>query len=60
VDLATKSVEVILAGQTSSGAYVACPTFPNYRYSWLRDGCFIADAMREAGHVASCDRFHDW
>jgi GH15 family glucan-1,4-alpha-glucosidase len=60
VDLATKSVEVILAGQTSSGAYVACPTFPNYRYSWLRDGCFIADAMREAGHVASCDRFLDW
>ncbi|HEY6963496.1 MAG TPA: glycoside hydrolase family 15 protein [Gaiellaceae bacterium] len=60
MDLAKRSVEVILAGQSPSGAYVACPRFDNYRYSWLRDGCFIADAMREAGEVASCDRFLDW
>jgi GH15 family glucan-1,4-alpha-glucosidase len=60
VDLVAKSVEVILAGQSPSGAYVACPSFANYRYSWLRDGCFIADAMREAGEVESCDRFLDW
>jgi isomaltose glucohydrolase len=58
--LAERSVEVILAGQSPSGAYVACPSFPQYRYSWLRDGCFIADAMREAGEVASCDSFLDW
>ena len=60
MSLAARSVEVILAGQSPSGAYVACPTFENYRYSWLRDGCFIADAMREAGEVESCDRFLDW
>lgn len=60
MDLARKSVEVILAGQSRSGAYVACPSFEQYRYAWLRDGCFIADAMREAGRVASCDRFLDW
>jgi GH15 family glucan-1,4-alpha-glucosidase len=60
VDLAQKSVEVILAGQSPSGGYVACPDFPNYRYAWLRDGCFVADAMREAGEVESCDRFLDW
>jgi isomaltose glucohydrolase len=60
VDLVEKSVEVILAGQSPSGGYVACPNFANYRYSWLRDGCFIADAMREAGEVESCDRFLDW
>jgi GH15 family glucan-1,4-alpha-glucosidase len=60
VDLVRRSVEVILAGQSPSGAYVASPTFPIYRYSWLRDGCFIADAMREAGEVESCDRFLDW
>jgi isomaltose glucohydrolase len=60
MNLATRSVEVILAGQSQSGAYVACPTFANYRYAWLRDGCFVADAMREAGEVASCDRFLDW
>ena len=58
--LAERSVEVILAGQSRSGAYVACPSFEQYRYAWLRDGCFIADAMREAGRVASCDRFLDW
>ncbi|HEU5361717.1 MAG TPA: glycoside hydrolase family 15 protein [Gaiellaceae bacterium] len=60
MDLVRRSVEVILAGQSPSGGYVACPDFPNYRYSWLRDGCFIADAMREAGRVESCDRFLDW
>ena len=56
----TRSVEVILAGQAPSGGYVACPAFEQYRYAWLRDGCFVADAMREAGEVESCDRFLDW
>ena len=51
---------MIRAGQAPSGGYLACPNFGNYRYSWLRDGCFIADAMREAGEVESCDRFLDW
>jgi GH15 family glucan-1,4-alpha-glucosidase len=51
---------VIHSGQSPSGGYVACPSFANYRYSWLRDGCFIADAMREAGELESCDRFLDW
>jgi GH15 family glucan-1,4-alpha-glucosidase len=60
VNLAQRSVEVILAGQSPSGAYVACPTFEHYRYAWLRDGCFIADAMLEAGRVESCDNFLDW
>lgn len=55
-----RSVEVILAGQSPSGAYVACPSFEQYRYAWLRDGSFVADAMREAGEVESCDRFFDW
>jgi isomaltose glucohydrolase len=60
VNLARRSVEVILAGQSPSGAYVACPTFEVYGYAWLRDGCFVADAMREAGELESCDRFLDW
>ena len=57
---AQRSVEVILAGQSPSGGYVACPSFENYRFCWFRDGCFIADAMREAGEMESCDRFLDW
>ena len=60
MDLRARSVEVILAGQSPSGGYVACPNFEVYRYSWLRDGCFIADAMREVGEVESADRFFDW
>lgn len=60
MNLASRSVEVILAGQSPSGAYAACPAFPDYRYSWLRDGSFIAGAMLEAGEIASCDRFLDW
>jgi isomaltose glucohydrolase len=60
VNLVRRSVEVILAGQSPSGAYVACPDFEQYRFAWLRDGCFVADAMREAGEVESCDRFLDW
>jgi isomaltose glucohydrolase len=60
VPLARRSVEVILAGQSPSGGYVACPNFEQYRYSWFRDGSFIADAMREIGQVQSADRFFDW
>jgi isomaltose glucohydrolase len=56
----TRSVEVILAGQSPSGGYVACPNFEQYRFSWLRDGSFIADAMREHGEIESADRFFDW
>ena len=42
-DLARHSVAVIRAGEAPSGAYIASPTFSVYRYSWLRDGAFIAD-----------------
>ena len=36
---------VIRAAQTESGAILACPTYPTYRYSWLRDGSFTGDAI---------------
>jgi isomaltose glucohydrolase len=60
VSIRQRSIDVILAGQSASGAYVACPRFEQYKYCWFRDGSFIADAMREAGEVASADRFFDW
>jgi GH15 family glucan-1,4-alpha-glucosidase len=60
VSLVERSIKVILAGQSASGAYVACPNFEQYGYSWFRDGSFIADAMREAGQYESADRFFDW
>ena len=59
-DLRARSVEVILAGQSPSGAYVASPTFPPYGYSWLRDGSFIADAMSRVGEIESAEAFFGW
>jgi len=58
--LAERSVEVILAGQSPSGAYVASPAFEQYRYCWFRDGSFVADAMSRTGEAASAERFFDW
>ena len=59
-ELKRRSVGVILGGQSSGGAYVASPAFPPYRYSWLRDGSFIADAMSRVGEIASAEAFFDW
>jgi GH15 family glucan-1,4-alpha-glucosidase len=54
------SVDVIEANQARTGAYLACPNFAVYRYSWLRDGAFIADAMSRAGRTHSAERFFEW
>jgi isomaltose glucohydrolase len=56
-DLRTRSIDVIAAGQASSGAYTAAPTFGPYRdYCWFRDGSFIADAMSRVGETSSAER----
>jgi GH15 family glucan-1,4-alpha-glucosidase len=54
------SIDVITRNQAPSGAYVASPTFAQYRYCWFRDGSFSARAMDVAGRTASARRFHDW
>jgi len=59
-DLCDRSVEIIRANQHDSGAYVACPSFPVYRYCWFRDGAFIADAMSRIGEYESAEAFFDW
>lgn len=51
---------MIRSGQSPSGGYVACPRFPPYGYSWLRDGSFIAEAMSRVGQVDSAEGFFDW
>lgn len=58
--LARHSVAVLKAGQASSGALVACPTFPTYGYAWLRDGAFCAHALDVAGEAAASAAFHRW
>lgn len=58
--VARRSVEVIKLGQASSGAFVASPAFPVYRYAWLRDGAFCAYALDLVGEHAAARAFHDW
>lgn len=58
--LVRRSIEVIADHQDVGGAYPASPTFPVYRFSWFRDGAFIADAMSRASHRDSADRFFAW
>lgn len=59
-DLFQRSIQIILDNQHASGAYVACPTFPTYRYCWFRDASYIAYAMDRVGRSDSARRFHDW
>ena len=58
--LYSKSIQIIKQFQHQNGAYVACPNFPNYLFSWLRDGSFIAYAMDIAGEFESAGKFHQW
>jgi GH15 family glucan-1,4-alpha-glucosidase len=59
-ELIQASIKIILQNQPESGAYLACPNFPTYHYSWFRDGSFIAYAMTLAGERKSAERFYDW
>jgi GH15 family glucan-1,4-alpha-glucosidase len=60
VDLFAAGIAVIERCQHSSGGYVASPDYPSYRYCWLRDGSFTADAMSRVGRVESADAFYRW
>jgi len=60
IDLYQRSIEVILENQSASGAYIASPNFPTYRYCWFRDGSYIAYAMDLAGQHESARRFYQW
>jgi GH15 family glucan-1,4-alpha-glucosidase len=57
-DLVERSLTVLRDGQHPSGAYVACPDYPTYRYAWLRDGSFCAYAMDVRGEHDSATAFH--
>ena len=59
-DLYQRSIEIILEHQDPGGAYLASPNFPNYRYSWFRDGAFISYSMGRVGEYQSSEKFHRW
>lgn len=57
------SLRVILANQAPTGAFIASPNFGQYRYSWFRDGAFIALALADTGRpetIEAARRFHGW
>lgn len=60
IDLAARSVEVILRWQTPGGAFIAGPTFSQYGFTWFRDGSFTAEALDVSGQLEAAGRFHDW
>jgi GH15 family glucan-1,4-alpha-glucosidase len=60
MNLHTSSLDIITAGQTASGAYIASPTFSQYGYCWLRDGTWIAYSMDRAGQYDSARAFYSW
>ena len=58
--LVRHSIDVLKRGQSPNGALVASPSFPTYRYAWLRDGAFCARALDVVGETASAAAFHAW
>jgi hypothetical protein len=44
-------VRFLLDHQAPGGAYVASPSFSQYPFGWLRDGAFIAHALRARGRA---------
>ncbi len=60
VNLKEISIDVIKQNQHASGAFVASPNFDNYKYSWLRDGAFIAYAMDTVKEHTSAKKFYQW
>jgi GH15 family glucan-1,4-alpha-glucosidase len=60
MDLVKKSIAVLTLFQHREGSFPACPNFPIYYYSWLRDGTFCAYALDLAGEHQSSLNFYIW
>ncbi|QZY28343.1 glycoside hydrolase family 15 protein [Nocardioides coralli] len=58
--LCERSRTLLQQHQDAGGAWPASPHFAPYRYSWFRDGAFIAEGASAAGLVEQADRFHTW
>jgi GH15 family glucan-1,4-alpha-glucosidase len=57
MDLFQRSIDILLANQHSSGAYVACPTFPVYQFCWFRDAAYVAYALDLVAERTAPDAF---
>ncbi|HEX6509626.1 MAG TPA: glycoside hydrolase family 15 protein, partial [Chloroflexota bacterium] len=59
-NLVDMSLKVLRSGQGETGAFIASPNFPVYRYCWFRDGTFIAHALDLWGDHDAAHRFYTW
>ena len=55
-----RSEQLLREAQDPSGAWPAAPGFAPYRFSWFRDGAFVAEGASAAGLHAEADAFHRW
>lgn len=55
-----RSRALLRDSQDHGGAWPASPHFAPYRFSWFRDGCFIAEGADAAGLHQESQRFHEW
>ena len=55
-----KDQDLLRHHQKWSGAFLACETFSQYQFCWLRDSSFIAHSMDLAGHHTASRAYHRW
>lgn len=58
--LRERSLQIILATQAPTGAFIAGPSFSQYGYAWFRDGAFIAHSLDRYGLSDASAKFHSW
>ncbi|MDA3810507.1 MAG: glycoside hydrolase family 15 protein [Spirochaetaceae bacterium] len=58
--LKEQSLRILIDNQHSSGAFIACPEFPTYKYSWFRDGVYIAYSLLISGLSEETRLFIEW
>ena len=56
--LVAASLDALRRGQADSGGFIAGPSFPTYRYVWLRDGSFCAHALDRYAEPERAAAFH--
>ena len=58
--IAELSIRIILENQTEYGSFPASPSFPQFRFGWLRDDTFVAQAALLSGYPETARNFYLW
>lgn len=55
--IAELSIRIILENQTEYGSFPASPSFPQFRFGWLRNDTFVAQAALLSGYPETARNF---